>query len=378
MNRPRILSLITRRAAIGLAIAAVLAMALPGRPAVSAPKAPEVSVEVLDVGQGDAILIRSPEGKTALIDAGPGRNVVALLKQRKVTSIDLLVLTHHHADHYGGMTEVIKEFKPRVFLASGSSHTTASYLKLLQLVRDEGIRAISPTPNARRIGLGTAVLTILPQPPENNDEENDNSIGIRLDFGNFSALITGDSQDQSRAYWLRTCPALVKDVTLLKLAHHGSRNGTDARWLDSTRPEIAAASLGAGNEYGHPHPEVLSLLDRRNVPLLRTDLAGTLKFVSDGATWDVATSRKGRAEVAARAPSRPPAGDRDEGVVTASMRVNINTATQEELETLPGVGPTTARRIIAGRPYRTADELLGVRGIGETKLAGLRPMITVR
>jgi hypothetical protein len=82
------------------------------------------TLEILDVGQGDSILIRSPEGKTALIDAGPSRHVVELLRDRGIKSLDLVVVSHHHADHYGGMAAVIREFRPRVFLASGSSHTT--------------------------------------------------------------------------------------------------------------------------------------------------------------------------------------------------------------------------------------------------------------
>ena len=82
------------------------------------------SVEFLDVGQGDSVLIRSPEGKTALVDAGPSHDIVTLLRSRGVTAIDMVVVTHHHADHYGGMEAVVREFRPRLFLATGSSHTT--------------------------------------------------------------------------------------------------------------------------------------------------------------------------------------------------------------------------------------------------------------
>jgi competence protein ComEC len=385
-----------RRAAVGLAAMLAVASMLLVRPAVSSPspKDPDLTVEVLDVGQGDSILIRSPEGKTALIDAGPSHNVVSLLKEKRVTGLDLVVVSHHHADHYGGMSEVIKTFKPRVFLASNSSHTTTSYLKLLQLVRDEGIRAIQPGESARKIGLGSVVLTVFPQPPDDSEDENDNSIGIRLDQGNFSMLLTGDSQERARAFWQKTCPSLLKDVTVLKLAHHGSRNGTDGKWLDLTRPEIAVASLGAGNDYGHPHPESLSLLERRKIPLLRTDLDGTITFVSDGKTWDVTTSRRGRSvggadEFAAgvrksRGGTTRAAGTintprtRDAKVKTTSTRVDLNNATEEELTALPGIGPTLARRIIGGRPYRSIDDLKNVRGIGETRMEELRPLVLVR
>src|SRR4029453_3736689 len=94
-------------------------------------RAATATVEVLDVGQGDSIFIRSPEGKTALIDAGPSRHVVELLKARGIETLHLVVVSHHHADHYGGMAAVVREFKPRFFLASNSSHTTPRYLRLL-------------------------------------------------------------------------------------------------------------------------------------------------------------------------------------------------------------------------------------------------------
>src|ERR1700751_269795 len=96
-----------------------------------------MALAVLDVGQGDAILIRSPEGKTALVDAGPHKELTAeLLRRRGITSLDLVGLTHHHQDHYEGMEEVVRQFRPRVFLDNGSSHTTPHYLRLIEFIRD--------------------------------------------------------------------------------------------------------------------------------------------------------------------------------------------------------------------------------------------------
>jgi beta-lactamase superfamily II metal-dependent hydrolase len=242
-------------------------------------------IEFLDVGQGDAILVRSAEGKTALIDAGPSRDVVTLLKGRGVTSIDMVAVSHHHADHYGGMEAVIQQFRPRLFLATNSSYTTPHYFRLLQLVQERGIQAASPTEAPRKISLGSITLTVFPQPPENREDENDNSIGLRVQYGTFSVLLTGDSQARERASWERRVPDLIRDCTVLKLAHHGSRNGTDDRWLGLVRPKLAVASLGRGNEFGHPHSETLALLARWRIPLLRTDVDGTVTVVSDGRRW---------------------------------------------------------------------------------------------
>ncbi|HZW33821.1 MAG TPA: ComEC/Rec2 family competence protein [Isosphaeraceae bacterium] len=262
------------------------------------PASPAV-VAVLDVGQGDAILVRSPEGKTALIDAGPTREgAVTALKREGIRHLDLVAISHHHSDHYGGMEEVIRQWKPRYFLASRSGHSTKTYLKLLQAVEAEGITAIQPTSRPRKIALGSVELTVFAQAPEDRREENNNSVGIRLKYGSFSVLLPGDGESPERRWWLEHEPDLVRDCTILKLAHHGSRNGTDAHWLDAVRPELAVASMGRNNEFGHPHPETVSLLRRAGIPLLRTDRLGTIAIESDGRSWKVVRpallARRGR------------------------------------------------------------------------------------
>jgi competence protein ComEC len=248
----------------------------------------QVVVQILDIGQGDSILVRSPEGKTALIDAGPTKGAaVALLKREGIKSLDLVALSHHHSDHYGGMDEVVRTMKPRYFLVSKSGHATTLYLKLLKTVELEHVTVIQPTEQARKIELGTVELTIFPQPPEDRREENNNSIGLRLQYGAFSMLLTGDSESPERRWWLAQHPELLRNCTILKLPHHGSRNGTDARWLKEVRPALAIASLGRDNEFGHPHRETVDLLQRDGVPFLRTDQLGSITITSNGRDWQV-------------------------------------------------------------------------------------------
>jgi beta-lactamase superfamily II metal-dependent hydrolase len=104
-------------------------------------------------------------------------------------------------------------------------------------------------------------------------------------YKDFSMLFVGDAETTERRWWLQHDPSLVSNCSILKLAHHGSRNGTDARWLSVVKPELAVASLGKNNDYGHPHPETLSLLRRTGIPLLRTDQVGTITIESDGNDW---------------------------------------------------------------------------------------------
>jgi len=253
------------------------------------PAVQPVRIEILDVGQGDSILIRSPEGKTALVDAGPTRNAaLAVLKRKGIKSLDLVAISHHHSDHYGGMDAVVQALNPHYFLASGSGHSTTLYLKLLKTVEAQGLTVIQPTSRPRKIELGSVELTLFPQPPEDRKDENNNSIGLRLKYGSFSVLLTGDSEGTERQWWLKNDPDLVGNCTILKLPHHGSRNGTDARWLQAVRPRLAVASMGKNNEYGHPHSETISLLRRTGIPLLRTDQLGTIAITSDGRNWQVA------------------------------------------------------------------------------------------
>jgi competence protein ComEC len=337
------------------------------------------TIDFLDVGQGDAILIQSPEGKTALIDAGPSKDIVPLLRNLGVTSVDLVAVSHHHADHYGGMDDVIRAFHPRFFLATHSSHTTPAYLKLLTLVRDSGLTAIFPTDATRKIELGSVVLTVLPQPPENHQDENDNSIGLRVQHGAFSILLTGDSEARERAFWEANVPELVQNCTVLKLAHHGSRNGLDARWLGIVRPKLAVASLGMANEYGHPHAQTLALIDQRGIPLLRTDRDGTVEVMSDGKRWEVA----GRRELVRGTPDKPLEAPGRDGKITKEAKgsdrlIDLNSASLQELESLPGVGSVLARRIIEGRPFQAVEDLLGVKGIGAKKMAEIRLLVRVR
>ena len=251
--------------------------------------AENVTVSFLDVGQGDAILIRSPEGKVALVDAGPSKDTLDVLKDEGVDKIDVVIASHHHADHIGGMAEVIKKYKPKVYVDSGSSHTSGVYKKVLSAVDAAGCQLVQPKKDSeRKIELGSVVLRLFPQPPEDDRNENNNSVGIRLEYHDFSVLLTGDSEEGERAWWLKNADSsLYRRVAVMKAAHHGSRNGMNAEWLKATEPKLVVISCGEDNSYGHPHATTLRLLKRLNVPEKRTDVDGTITVESDDKTWKV-------------------------------------------------------------------------------------------
>jgi beta-lactamase superfamily II metal-dependent hydrolase len=229
----------------------------------------------IDVGQGDAVLIRSPEGKTALVDAGPG-DITADLDRLGVDTIDLAVATHAHADHIGGMEEVLDRFPVRYYLDNGMPHTTVTYRRVMERLLERDITYLHA--ESRVVRLGSATIRVLPLDPR-ADEQNDRSVGLVVAFGSFRALLTGDSETGALAHFLRTG---VPEVTVLKAAHHGSRNGVTPAWLAATKPRVVVISCGRDNPYGHPHSWALRYYEGVGAEVYRTDRDGTVTIRADG------------------------------------------------------------------------------------------------
>ena len=267
----------SRRAFATAAILAValttLATTLAGTPAPAQASPPQpdsvLRVTFLDVGQGDAVLLQAPEGQTVLIDAGRG-DVVTLLREMGVTGIDLLVATHPHADHIGGMTRVLESIPVRFYMDNGDPHTTATYRRLLSALeaRPE-ITYLEATP--RTITLGSASLEVLPLLPRGSTDHNNRSVGLVLRFGDFTALLSGDSEVRQLTHLVNQ--QVVPKLTLLKAAHHGSDNGFTWSFLQRARPEVVVISVGR-NGYGHPRPAALEAYAASAGETLRTDLHG--------------------------------------------------------------------------------------------------------
>lgn len=255
----------------------------------------QLEVHFIDVGQGDSILIKAPGG-VALIDAGlkeAGPVVADYLADQGVERLDVIINTHPHADHVGGMGHVIGSigsFGSIVVpgLADSMIPTTRAYESFLDAVEERDGRLIQAVPGAVfPLGEGAA-LTIL-GPVEQYDEMNDNSVVCRLDYGSFSCLLTGDSELRAERDIQEAGYELSAD--LLKLGHHGSSTSTDADWLQAVNPGLAIVSCGLDNSYGHPHREVTAALERAGVAVCRTDLQGSVVVSTDGTDYTVATER---------------------------------------------------------------------------------------
>lgn len=240
-----------------------------GSAALSPPSDTVLRVTFLDVGQGDAVLLQAPEGQTALVDAGR-HDVVPLLRELGVERIDLLVATHPHADHIGGMARVIESMPVRFYMDNGDPHSTATYRRLLAALdaRPE-ITYLEALP--RTISLGSAEIEVLPLLPRGTMDHNDRSVTLVVRFGSFTAFLSGDSEIRQLTDLVGR--GVVPRMTLLKAPHHGSDNGFTPGFLQAGRPEVVVISVGR-NSYGHPRAAALSAYAGIGARVFRTDIDG--------------------------------------------------------------------------------------------------------
>ncbi|MEX2159335.1 MAG: ComEC/Rec2 family competence protein [Dehalococcoidia bacterium] len=273
----------------GLAVAATLVWWAALAPAHDG----RLSVTILDVGQGDAILVETPDGHRALIDGGPdGRALVAELSEALPffdRRLDLVALTHPQADHVAGLLDALERYDVRSVIASPEHGDSALYDEWRARIADEDIPYREPAlDEAIDLGDGAVLRVLGPRPAAlASANDNDASLVLKLEWRGVSFLLTGDMEAAAET-------ALVASgedarATVLKLAHHGSQSSTSPLFLEAVRPELAVVSVGANNTFGHPSPVVLDRL--RGVPVLRTDLNGTIRIETDGTRLWVHTER---------------------------------------------------------------------------------------
>ena len=255
-------------------------------------------VTILDIGQGDAILVEAPSGATALIDGGPDPD----LTLRRVganrpffgRTVDLLVLTHPHHDHITGLVEVLDRFRIGAVLHAGIAFESPTYDRLLSdasgarvpigLARTGQVLTLDATTSIEII-YPTAADALAPLP---EGDINNGSIVMLLRHGGFAALLTGDAKEPIEATLLAR--GLLPTIDLLKVGHHGSRFSSTPALLDAVRPRVAVISAGLGNPYGHPARETLDRLAARpEIAVYRTDLDGDVETVTDGRSYRVRT-----------------------------------------------------------------------------------------
>lgn len=252
----------------------------------------DLEVCFFDVGQGDSIFIRTPRGQNILVDGGPDRSVLKGLSESLPwwdRTIDLMILTHPHDDHVGGLNYVMDRYDVERVLYTGAAHSAPAYLTWLEKLRKSAAKIhIADRVQNIKFGPDCRLEVIYPSKPlsdSSNMNLNDTSLVARLVYGQTSFLLTGDIEAAAENELLSSKQDLRADI--LKVAHHGSDTSTQVDFLDAVEPKMAVIMSGRDNDFGFPSPRVLDRLQDRSIDAWRTDVNGTLKLASDGSAVSI-------------------------------------------------------------------------------------------
>lgn len=246
-------------------------------------------VYFLDVGQGDATLLRGPDF-TILVDTGDHRrnDVVPYLKELGVTEIDLLVGTHPHADHIGQFDKVLDNFPVKEVWMDGNSHTTRTFERAIDAIARSNANYYEP--RAGEVFQFGSLLIEVYNPDSLTGKFHDDCIALKAIYKDFSVFLTGDIEKPIELKMIDNNYPLR--ATILQLGHHGSRTSSSAEFLKAVKPDVAIYSAGVNNDYGHPHREVMDLLEDLNIPVYGTDVHGTIAVYTDGKSYEIKTTNK--------------------------------------------------------------------------------------
>lgn len=361
----------------------------------------DLEVHYLDVGQADATLLLHAE-VAILIDAGHWQrsDVVPALRDAGVDTLDLVVVTHPHADHIGQFAQVMEAFDVAEVWWSGSVTTTQTFERAVATLEGSDTAYEEPRAGASTT-LGPLAIDIV-NPPAGVDltDLHDAGLGLRITYGEVSLLFTGDAESAAESRMLSASAAQLSS-DIVQLGHHGSSTSTTPSFLAAVDPAVAIYSSGAGNQYGHPHAEVVDRVVDAGVDLYGTDVHGTVVLTTDGTTWTIATHRQGAPTTGDDRGGADP-GDRkatggsgsgsgsgngsgdsgsgstdgsapDDGTAApgacAPGQVDINSAGLDDLQRIHQVGPDRGRQILELRPFSSVQAMDRISGIGPARLA---------
>jgi len=240
---------------------------------------------VLNIGQGDALFIESPDGTQMLIDGGPPKNILKELPKvmpfwdRK---IDAIMITNPDADHIGGFLDVLDLYQVGAVFEPGTFNSSTTYKNLETIFKNKNIPDILVKKDMKLdIGGGAYIEILFPDRDVSTMEINDGSVVARLVYGDTSIMLTGDATMKTEQIVLNENEPSVLESDILKVGHHGSHTSTSKEFVQIVHPTYAVISDGVHNKYGHPHKETLQTLNDLGVDILRTDLLGAIIFSCD-------------------------------------------------------------------------------------------------
>ncbi len=289
---------VMRRLIIPLLAALNIAVFFPPSPLQASPK-DKLRISVIDVGQGDAILVEFPGDKTMLIDAGPTtlnydageRIVVPFLKRRGISSLDYLVVSHPHSDHIGGAPATLEHFDVKRVIDSGQPVRSQIYSRYLADIKEEECEVLTAAAGTTMSGVENARVYVLSPVAHYIDTDtshqhpnlNNTSVVLKLQYGNISVLFSGDAEKEVERDMVSVYGDFLHS-TLLKVGHHGSNTSSSEDFLSAVNPTYTVISVGKNNKFHHPSPTVVQRFEEMNAVVYRTDEEGAVIFETDGIT----------------------------------------------------------------------------------------------
>lgn len=342
-----------------------------------------VEIFFLDIGQGDAILVQTIDGKSLLVDTGPPGARKALMERlrvRNVDSLDGLIVTHAHADHMGNANVILDKLKVKTLFDAGYNHSTQTYARFLEQIEikksQTSLKYIQPREGLTfPVGKHLKVEVLGPGDPllqGTRSDPNTNSVIMRLIAGETTLLLTGDAEHETEVRLLQTQGERLRS-DVLKVAHHGSRYASGVAFLNKVSAKDAVISCGRNNSYGHPAQETLERLKAQNMSIWVTSKDGDLALRTDGREYTIGPANFQLAQVSASGSSQVQ--------ISQTSQINLNSATESELMSLNGIGPSKAKAIVQYRNqnggFKSIEGLQAVRGIGAKTVQKLRPFLTL-
>lgn len=343
----------------------------------------ELNVHFIDVGQADATLLQYSDDEKAyniLFDTGDwrGSEVVPYLTENNVSYLDLVIVSHPDADHIGQLDKVMNTFDVGEVWMSGNESSSQTFQRAIEAVLASNADYAEPRAG-ESYDIGPLAIDVL-YPDSISGKANEESISLLFTYGNNKFLFTGDADRSGESYMRNNFNV---DADVLHLGHHGSKTSSDPDFIDAVSPKIAVYSAGEGNSYGHPSPEVVTMIQERNIALYGTDKDSTIIITTDGNTIaepktgilrsSTGTNPGSQETTETKQENRTDTGSQKESSPdTVSGCININNASQEAVQEIIHIGPERAQDLIALRPYSSVDDLERINGIGPARIADIK------
>ncbi|HHS9329344.1 TPA: ComEC/Rec2 family competence protein [Clostridioides difficile] len=241
-----------------------------------------LSIHMIDVGQGDSILVQTPTNKNILIDGGDEDSeniIISYLRQKRIKTIDIIIATHPDSDHIGSLDNIIKKFNVNSIYMPEQSTDSEAYQNLINSCTDKNL-SIQHLYKNDVLNIDNNINIYVLSPSYIQEESNLNSIVFKLTFNDNSFLFMGDAEEENEKEILHSFK--LNNINFIKIGHHGSNSSSSLEFIKKISPDIAAISCGYKNQYGHPHREVINNLKQNHVSIYRTNRIGDIVFYSDG------------------------------------------------------------------------------------------------